>query len=132
MASIKINLGDAFLLETPPNGQHLYVAIAPTTNGKYLFANLTTRRPNSETACILLPNATGMPSYVRAESVIAYGSNFIRELDANQLDSQICVGSNRPKCTFPPDILTQIQLGGLKSKRLPKMYREYIRSALLG
>jgi hypothetical protein len=28
MTSINVNLGDAFLLETPPNDQHLYIAIA--------------------------------------------------------------------------------------------------------
>jgi hypothetical protein len=28
MTSITINLGDAFLIDTPPNSQHLYIAIA--------------------------------------------------------------------------------------------------------
>lgn len=28
MTSINVKLGDAFLLETPPNDQHLYIAIA--------------------------------------------------------------------------------------------------------
>ena len=41
MASISINLGDAFLLDTPPYGEHLYIAIAKTSENKYLFVNVT-------------------------------------------------------------------------------------------
>ena len=37
MTNISINLGDALLIDTPPNGQHLYIAIAKTWNNKYLF-----------------------------------------------------------------------------------------------
>lgn len=128
MASININLGDAFLLETPPNGQHLYIAIAPTTNNKYLFVNLTTRKSGSETTCILQPNTTGMPSYVKAESVIAY--QYAREMDARQLDLEICIGSRIPKCTFPLDILDKIQRGGLASKRIAPMYKRAIKRFL--
>lgn len=71
MASLSINLGDAFLLDTPPNGKHLYIAIAPISNSEYLFVNVTTRRPNSETTCILLPGSD-VPSFIVRESVIAY------------------------------------------------------------
>ncbi len=120
MASININLGDAFLVETPPNGQHLYMAIAPPTNPKYLFVNLTTCKTGSETTCILQPKTTGMPSYVKAESAIAY--QYAREMDARQLDLEICVGSRIPKCTFPLDILGKIQQGGIASKRIAPIY----------
>ncbi len=30
-----LNIGDAFLLSTPPNDKHLFVVVAPTQNGKY-------------------------------------------------------------------------------------------------
>ena len=63
MASIIINLGDAFLLDTPPNSEHLYIAIAQTSESSYLFVNVTSRRPNSEDACILLPGS-GLPSFI--------------------------------------------------------------------
>jgi len=128
MTSININVGDAFLLETPPNGQHLYIAIASTTNNKYLFVNLTTRRSRSETACILQPNTAGMPSYVKAESVIAY--EFAREIDANQLAIEICEGSRIPKCTFPPHILDKIQQGGEASKRIEPRHKRALKQFL--
>jgi hypothetical protein len=128
MTSININLGDAFLLETPPNGQHLYIAIAPTTDNKYLFVNLTTRKSRSETACILQPNTTGMPSYIKVESAIAY--QYAREMDARQLDLEICVGSRIPKCTFPLDILSQIQQGGVFSNRIELRHKRVLRQFL--
>ena len=128
MTSINIEIGDAFLLETPPNGQHLYIAIAPTTNKKYLFVNLTTRKSWSETTCILQPNETGMPSYVKAESAIAY--QYAREMDARQLDLEICEGSRIPKCTFPPDILGKIQQGGVASNRIAPIYKRAIKRFL--
>lgn len=71
MTSITINLGDAFLIDTPPNGEHLYIAIAQTSGINYLFVNVTTRRNSSETTCILLPGS-GVPSFIVRESVVAY------------------------------------------------------------
>ena len=127
MTSININVGDAFLLETS-NVPHLYVAIASTTNNKYLFVNLTTLRARSETTCILQPNTAGMPSYVKAESVIAY--EFAREVDANQLAIDICEGSRIPKCTFPPDILDKIQQGGVISNRIEPRYKGALKQFL--
>ena len=86
---------------------------------------MTTRRARSETTCILQPNTAGMPSYVKSESVIAY--EFARELDANQLAIDICEGSRIPKCTFPPDILDQIQQGGVASNRIAPIYKRALK-----
>lgn len=71
MTSITINLGDAFLIDTPPNDQHLYIAIAQTSVNNYLFVNVTTRRTSSETTCVLLPGPE-VPSFIVHESVVAY------------------------------------------------------------
>lgn len=128
MASINVNLGDAFLLETPPHDQHLYIAIAETAPDKYLFVNVTTRRTKSDLSCILQPNTEGVPSFVKRESVINYLD--AREMDGEQLARVICVGSRIPKCRFPPVILSQIQQGGIFSKRLPKMYKHKLRRFL--
>ncbi len=40
MASLVVKLGDAFLIDTPPNKQHLYIAIAKTSENRYLFVNV--------------------------------------------------------------------------------------------
>jgi hypothetical protein len=44
-SSITINLGDAFLLDTPPNSEHLYIAIAQTSDTDYLFVNVLAADP---------------------------------------------------------------------------------------
>lgn len=128
MSDININLGDAFLLETPPNGQHLFIAIAPTSNNKYLFVNLTKRRNNSESACILIPATEGMPSFITHESVIAY--KHVREMGSCDLTRVICKDSRIPKCQFPANILSQIQQGGIKSKQLPKKEKKALKQFL--
>jgi hypothetical protein len=120
MASIPINLGDAFLLDTPPNSEHLYIAIAQTSESDYLFVNVTSRRPNSETACVLVPGA-GVPRFIVRESVIAY--QFARLINAPELADLITVGSPMPKGTCSAAILAQIQQGGLVSKRLKNRYK---------
>ncbi|MEG5061257.1 hypothetical protein QUB60_26085 [Microcoleus sp. A2-C5] len=120
MASIIINLGDAFLLDTPPNSEHLYIAIAQTSESSYLFVNVTSRRPNSEDACILLPGS-GVPSFIIRESVIAY--QFAREMNDTELAGLITAGSPIPKGSCSVAVLAQIQQGGLVSKRLKNRYK---------
>ena len=127
MASITINLGDAFLLDTPPSGEHLYIAIAQTSGSNYLFVNVTSRRPNSETACVLLPGSD-VPSFIVHESVIAY--QYAREMDTTELAGLITVGSPIPKGTCSMAVLTQIQQSGLISKRLKKRYKNALKAFL--
>jgi hypothetical protein len=128
MTSINVKLGDAFLLETPPNDQHLYIAIAKTSADKYLFVNVTTRRAKSDLSCILQPDIEGIPNFVKRESVINYLD--AREMNVEQLARLICVGSRVPKCRFSSAILSQIQQGGMVSKRLPKVYKNALRKFL--
>ena len=127
MDSITINLGDAFLIDTPPNGQHLYIAIAKTNASKYLFVNVTTRNERSETTCILLPSPD-VPSFIVNESVIAY--SFAIEIDPTELSQRITSGSPIPKGFCSPAILSQIQQGGVNSRRLAKKYKTILKQLL--
>ena len=128
MTSINIEIGDAFLLEIPPKVPHLFIAIAPTSNNKYLFVNLTTRKDWSDTTCILQPNTTGMPSFVKRESVIAYQE--AREMDAHELHLKISEVSRIPKCTFLPDILDTVQQGFLASNRVAPIHKRALKRFL--
>ena len=38
----RVSLGDVYLISTPPNGLHFYVAIAELDNGSHLFVNYST------------------------------------------------------------------------------------------
>ncbi len=127
MSSIVINLGDAFLLDTPPTGEHLYIAIASTKDDNYLFVNVTTRRDRSDLSCILNPGP-GVPDFIVRESVIAY--QFAREINATELLKLITVGSPVPKGTCSPAVLDQIQQGGLVSKRLSNKYKKSLKAFL--
>ncbi|AFY79894.1 hypothetical protein [Oscillatoria acuminata] len=127
MTSITINLGDAFLLDTPPNGQHLYIAIAQTSETSYLFVNVTSYRASSEDACILEPGP-GVPSFISRKSVIAY--RFAREMNATQLAQLITPDSPIPKGSCSAVVLEQIQQGGLVSRRLPNKYKTALRAFL--
>jgi hypothetical protein len=127
MVSIAINIGDAFLIDTPPTGQHLYIAIAQTTANRYLFVNVTTRRNSSETACILLPGPD-VPQFVGRESVVAY--QYAQELDGDMLAKLITLGSPVPKDVCSPTIVGRIQQGGLMSKRLKNKYKVALKEYL--
>ena len=125
--TVSINLGDAFLLNTPPYGEHLYIAIAKTSANKYLFVNVTSRRENSETTCILNPSPE-LPSFIRRESVIAY--QFAREMSAEDLVKLVTPGSPIPKGSCSASMLEKIQQGGLISKRLSNRYKTALRNFL--
>ncbi len=127
MASISISLGDAFLIDTPPNQQHLYIAIAKTSKTKYLFVNVTTRRPKSETVCILNPGLD-VPKFIKHESVIDY--RYAREMDSQELGKVVTHNSPIPKDTCSPTLLQRIQQGGLASKRLKNKYKTALQEFL--
>ncbi|MEA5534052.1 hypothetical protein [Crocosphaera sp. XPORK-15E] len=127
MASISINLGDAFLIDTPPNQQHLYIAIAKTSETKYLFVNVTTKRRKSETVCILKPGAD-VPRFIRHESVIDY--QYAREMNGQELGTVVTPNSPIPKDTCSPSLLKRIQQAGLSSKRLKNKYKSALQEFL--
>jgi hypothetical protein len=127
MSSIDIKLGDAFLLDTPPNSEHLYIAIAQLSENSYLFVNVSSRRPNSDTSCVLLPGPD-VPSFVIRESVVAY--QYAREIDAMELLGLITAGSPIPKGSCSEAILSRIQQGGLISKRLKNRYKDTLKAFL--
>lgn len=127
MARLTVHLGDAFLIDTPPNQQHLYIAISKTSEDRYLFVNATTRRANSDTSCILRPGS-GVPKFISCESVIDY--RYARDMNVSELLKVITKDSPIPKGTCSLAILSQIQKGGLVSKRLKNRYKVSLKAYL--
>ncbi len=127
MASITLNLGDAFLISTPPNGSHLYIAIAQTSASDYLFVNITSRKSNSENACVLRPDL-GVPDFIVRESAVAY--QFAREMNVDELSELIKIGSRTPNGSCSVSVLTKIQQGGLISRRLSNRYKTALKAFL--
>jgi hypothetical protein len=127
MASISINIGDAFLLTTPPNDRHLYIAIAQISENSYLFVNATTRRENSEITCILTPSSD-VPDFIKNESVIVY--KYAREISVVEIEKLISKGDCTSKGFCSATITDQIQQGGLVSRRLPNKYKAKLKNFL--
>lgn len=127
MNNISINLGDAFLIETPPTGMHLYFVIAHISNDLHLLVNATTPNEKSERTCVIQPGC-GVPSLITHESVITYQRR--REISTSGINKLIYQGICFKKGCCSDDILIQIQQGGLRSKLLPNKYKTVL-SALL-
>lgn len=120
MPELSINLGDIFLINTPVK-PHYFIAIAQTTNDKYLFVSVITRKPKSELACVLIPSFES-PSFVVKESVIDY--RYAREMNHKQLLTAIDFNDFRERCS--PKILKSIQQGAIESKRLKNKYKKIL------
>lgn len=127
MANISIDVGDAFLLTTPPNDRHLYIAIAKISDNSYLFVNVTTRRENSENTCILTPSSD-VPDFIKNESVVVY--KYAREISVVEIEKLISKGDCTSKGFCAETIIEQIQQGGLVSKRLPNKYKAALKAFL--
>jgi hypothetical protein len=121
MADVSIKLGDIFLVNTPIK-PHYFIAIAETSQDKYLFVTVITKKPKSELACVI-KSSPQSPSFIVKESIIDY--RYGREMNAKQLATVIGDNSFRECCS--PEILKEIQQGGLKSKRLKNKYKKILK-----
>lgn len=120
-----LNIGDAFLLSTPPNDKHLFVVIAPTQNGKYLCVNVTSKRNNSDISCVL--QQSDHP-FIKHDSVINYKK--AREVEPAVIQNQISRGNCIQYQSVSSSVLKRIQEGGIISKKLKNKYKNYLNSLL--
>ncbi len=125
-----INLGDAFVIDTPPSRQHLFVAIAPLPNGAYLFVNATTVRPNRpvDNSCILNPSDAEMHNFIVSPSYTFYRR--ADEYTDDQINNAISRGDCRRRGAFSLLVLRRIQEGGLVSRFLSNEYKEHLQNYL--
>jgi hypothetical protein len=118
-------LGDTFWARNPNsnNPEHLFFVIAtPAVNGRcFLLVNMTKRRVNSDTSCILTP---GDHPCVTNESVIQYSAAICAK--ENQLQTVIQRGTFRPGPKASIDLITRIQASALSSDYLRQGYRALI------
>ena len=122
-----VNLGDVFLIDTPPNDMHFYIVIAHFTQTKYLLVNITTRREKSESTCIINPGP-GIPSFIKRESIVTY--KYARVFDSENIIRLISQGRCYQKGSISDELLERIQRGGLISKRLSRRYKQELRDFL--
>lgn len=127
MSKNTVDLGDAFLLETPPKGMHLFVAILPLSDTKYLFVNTTKKQNISDLSCIIKPSA-GVPPFIYQESAIHYRR--AREIEISIIFSRINSGECVFKGSFSPNILHKIQMGATCSEEIPIKYEKLMKKYL--
>ncbi len=122
-----MNIGDTFLLPTPPQGNHLFFVIATTADGNYLCVNATSLRPSSDTACILKAGL-GVPNFVVRDSAIAY--KYAREISPAVYSGLVSNGQCIAKGSCSASILDQIQKGALASKQIAKKHKQTVKKFL--
>jgi hypothetical protein len=126
---VEIELGSAFLIDTPPHDRHLYIVIATVSKNNYLLVNTTTSNKQIDPVkdCIIDPGE-GIPDFIVCRSTIAY--KYAREFRQNQIQQIM----NKGKCTYCGKFLEEevyrIQEKGASSKSLPKKYKDVLEKAL--
>lgn len=104
-------VGECFIYDTPPNGAHLFVVIAPGSRPDYFLAvNVTTNREGCEQTCLL---AKGEHAFLTADvSAVMYAR-------AREFPKAIILRSAQPP--MPAGPLLRIQQAALSpTSRLPK------------
>jgi len=125
-----MNIGDAFLLATPPNGSHLFFAIAITADNKYFCVNATSLKSTTlDTACILKPG-TGVPSFIVHDSAIVYTSTRVREISPNMISRLIASEQYIHKGCCSQEIIKQIQQGALASRQITNEHKQVVQNFL--
>jgi hypothetical protein len=121
-----IALGDIYLIPTPPNGSHYYVAIAKIDDEIFLFVNYSTLQDytsDEDAAYTLSPSRTHLrcltqESYFVFGSAKEYGSNELNLLKATY------------QATFPNTIVDSIQYAGISNNSLKNKYKRLLKACL--
>ncbi len=110
-----------FSFPTPPNGRHIFIAVAEVAPGKFLCVNLTTRRKKSDGSCVLKPEdhpKITHESFINFKEAIVIS---IRKVNSLHRDGR-CTWHN----PVSDEVLEKIKDGGRKSKRLPKKFKHFM------
>jgi hypothetical protein len=125
----EIELGDAFLIDTPPNDRHLYIVIAVVSENNYLLVNTTTsnKKVDPDKDCVINPGE-GIPSFIVCQSTIAYA--YAREFRKNQINEITRAGKCHYCGRFPKEEVYRMQERGALSKSLAKKYQNLLKQTL--
>ena len=126
----RISLGDVYLIPTPPNGSHFYVAIAELDNGSYLFVNYSTVQDSTadeDLAYTLSPTRT-LARFLNRESYFVFGR--AQEFSSSDLELLMRDAGCEHKGAFPQSIVEQIQYAGVASNSTKKKYKKLLKNLL--
>ncbi|MGB5928178.1 MAG: hypothetical protein WBH03_08375 [Cyclobacteriaceae bacterium] len=125
----QLELGDAFIVPTPPKEWHLYIIIVAISENNYLLASTTTanteRDPDRD--CIINPG-TGVPKFITCQSTIAY--RHVREYRNNDIIKFIKANTWQYNGRFSEEQVYQMQLKGASSKRIKHKYKKILQEVV--
>ncbi|MEY2488566.1 MAG: hypothetical protein QOC70_508 [Verrucomicrobiota bacterium] len=118
-------IGNCFFFATPPNGEHLFVVLAPSGNpDAYVCVNITERDASSDTTCEVAQAEHAV--LTKPVSIVAYA--WARELPLRLIE-RLVKAQNLP--TVSEALLLRIQRGGLsRTSRLKKGFQAAIAAHL--
>lgn len=102
-----------------------FIASQSTDDGEVVLFMLSTRRPGSDTSCVIQP---GEYSWVTRETVVVYRLSEIQTVDwvCKLVDN----GFGKIRDAIPPEILKRAQEAALDSKYTPRRIQKLIRRTL--
>lgn len=120
-------IGECFFYDTPPNGKHMFIVLAPSMQKKgwFICTNVTEKRDGSDTSCELLQGEH--PNLTKPISIVNYA--LTRELPL-PLIARLIEAQQLPKMGEQPLLRIQQQALGDMS-RMKKNYQDAIRKYTL-
>jgi hypothetical protein len=119
-------VGSCFFFDTPPNGQHLFVVLAPSPDepDSFVCVNIETRRDKSDLTCLV--NRGEHPNLPNEVSAVVY--QFARDLP-RRLIERLKREQQLPDAS--PQLLNRIQTAPLTDEsRLRNKYKKAIKTHL--
>ncbi len=122
-----VNIGDTFLIPTPPDfaTEHLFIVVISINKDEVLIVNITTKTDNSDLSCIL---TTKDHEFIYHDSVINYRDatkTSTKLLEANLENKKI--NTHQP-CSKA--LLEKIVKGATNSEHLPDEFKQYFSANL--
>jgi hypothetical protein len=125
----QLELGDAFIVQTPPNAWHLYAIIATISENKYLLVNVTTSNTqiDPDKDCVIYPGV-GVPGFITRQSTIAY--RHARDYRGNDIKKFVKSGKWQYSGRFSEEYVYQMQLKGASSEQIKRKYKMVLQNIL--
>jgi hypothetical protein len=119
-------VGSCFFFDTPPNGQHLFVVLAPSLDeaDSFICVNIETRRVSSDPTCLV--NRGEHPNLTNEVSAVVY--QFARDLPRRLIER---LQREQQLQNVSPQLLRRIQTAPLTDEsRLRNKYKQAIKTHL--
>lgn len=121
-----MKVGETFIPAGTARADHLHVVVsAPTDDGEVAVVNLTSKRGDSDTCCVI---DVGEHPWVRHESVALYSHALM--IPVQQLAKGLQANVLKPHDDVTEEILMRIQGGALECEQTPPLVVEAVHATI--